>query len=100
MNNKNTVITCTNMGLSHSDFFRVYPRLFPESNTILRTEGAVSCWSSGERVNIRLSKERTRILGLLRFPIVDIELTIVCANKKHVGIYMKTFHQGFQKGGG
>jgi hypothetical protein len=97
---KSTVVSCPDMGLSYSDFFRVYPKLFPEAHTILRSNGATSDWRSGEQVNIVLSKEKTRTLGFLKFPIIDIQLTFDNTNRTYVETYMQTFREGFQKGGG
>ena len=98
--NKATVISCCDMGLSYSDFFRVYPKLFPDANIALKSDGAHSSWKTGEKVDISLSKEKIRTLGFLKFPIIDIQLTFENMNPACVKSYMQTFHQGFQKGGG
>jgi|TARA_B110000305_G_scaffold219193_1_gene259969 hypothetical protein len=98
--NKTTVISCCDMGLSYSDFFRVYPKLFPDAHIALKSDGAHSSWKTGEKVDISLSKEKTRTLGFLKFPIIDIQLTFENMNRACIKSYMQTFHQGFQKGGG
>ena len=98
--NKTAVISCLDMGLSYSDFFRVYPKLFPQAHITLKSDGAHSNWKTGEKVDIILSKENTRTLGFLKFPIIDIQLTFENMNPVCIKSYMQTFHQGFQKGGG
>ncbi|MFL2874305.1 MAG: hypothetical protein ACJZ79_01175 [Pseudohongiellaceae bacterium] len=88
------------LGLSHGDFFRIIPRLFPDATLQLLNNGAEIEWSDGRMVKIVLSEEKVRKLGLLKFPMTDVHFSFHECSQEFLDEFMVVFDRGFQKGGG
>ena len=53
-------IARNDMGITHSDFQRIFPRLIEDcKNSIVGTETIVN-WSSGQKLTVYVSKEKIR----------------------------------------
>lgn len=88
------------LGISHGDFFRIIPRLFPEATLRVRNDGAEIEWVDGRMVRIVLSDENVRNLGLLRFPMTDVHFSFRECHQDFIDEFMVVFDRSFQKGGG
>jgi len=88
------------LGISHGDFFRIIPRLYPEANLKLNPTGAVIEWTNNKTVKISLGREGIRNLGLLKFPITDVCFSFHNCPQQFLHTFMMVFNRGFQKGGG
>ena len=97
-----TVITINSegLGISHGDFFRIIPRLFPNEALKVFDDGAAIEWSDGRLVKIMLSEEKVRNLGLLKFPMTDVHFSFHECSQEFLDEFMVVFDRSFQKGGG
>jgi len=86
-------------GLSHSDFFRIFPRIEPD----WRETGPLSVEvrrADGRRLEIELSTEHVRKLGMLRIPYIDITFRFSGWSEDQRAEFFDHFDRSFQKGGG
>ena len=95
-----TTIHSEGLGISHRDFFRIIPRLFPEATLRVLDDGAEIEWSEGKNVRMVLSNEEVRNLGLLKFPITDVQFSFRGCSQEFIDEFMVVFDRSFQKGGG
>jgi hypothetical protein len=95
-----TTIHSEGLGISHGDFFRIIPRLFPEATQRVLDDGAELEWTDGRKVRIVLSDEEVRNLGLLRFPMTDVQFSFRGCSEEFIDEFMVVFDRSFQKGGG
>jgi hypothetical protein len=93
-------INSEGLGISHGDFFRIIPKLFPNADLTVFDEGAKIEWCDGRVVMIILSEEKVRNLGLLKFPMTDVHFSFYECSQKFLDEFMVVFDRGFQKGGG
>jgi hypothetical protein len=86
-------------GLSHSDFHRIFPRIEPtvERISALRFDIARN---DGRKLEIELSVEKIRKLGMLKIPYMAITFRFFGWNDLQRAEFFKSFERSFQKGGG
>lgn len=89
------------MGITHADFFRIFPRV-PDGGALRREhEAAISvAWPDGRSLQVSLSAERVRRIALLRIPCVDVTLRFHGFDDEQRAHLVTRFHRAFQKGGG
>ena len=93
-------IARNDMGITHSDFQRIFPRLIEDcKNFIVGTETTVN-WSSGQKLTVYVSKEKIRNIAVLRIPYVDLRFVFVGFLLHDVERFMVRFDLAFHKGGG
>jgi hypothetical protein len=86
-------------GLSHSDFFRIFPRIEPDSRPI-GERGVELERDDGRRLRIELSEEKRRCLGALKIPFIDITFCFAGWTTEQRTEFFGIFERAFQKGGG
>ena len=88
------------MGLTHADFYRIFPRLVQP--LVARYEGlnTVVEWPSGARLLVVMSPERIRRIAGLQLPYVALAFTFEDFSLAEEAIFMRRFAQAFHKGGG
>lgn len=86
-------------GLSHDDFYRIFPRVWPKYEELEGKRFGVEL-SPGARLEIRLAPQQYRRLATLRIPYMDIEFTFIGANETQRAEFYGKFERAFQKGGG
>lgn len=86
-------------GLSHSDFFRIFPRIEPDSRTIEERCVALER-RDGRRLRIEISDEKVRRLGALKIPFIDITFHFTGWSDEQRAEFFAKFDRAFQKGGG
>lgn len=87
------------MGISHSDFFRIFPAVI-RGRTLDRLPGGVLVEESDRRLLVRLSAESQRRLGMLRIPVTTIQLQFEGYTREDVDEFMGRFERHFHRGGG
>lgn len=95
-----TKISCQALGISHGDFFRIIPRLFPEAALTVSKGGVTLEWGREKAIEITIGEEKKRVLGLLEFPTTDVYFAFSNCSSAFTDSFMTIFHRGFQKGGG
>lgn len=88
------------MGLSHADFFRIFPRLVAPAEVERDGLSVAVSPAAGQSVEIRLSEEKTRRIALLRIVHLDMDITFRGFSADERGAFLTRFHRAFQKGGG
>ena len=86
-------------GLSHSDFFRIFPRIEPHATRTGDREMALAR-DDGRILQIELSAEMVRRLGALKIPFIDITFRFFGWSVEQRAEFFKKFERAFQKGGG
>lgn len=86
-------------GISHSDFFRILPRIESTMKRIGERLVQISR-EDGRQLEIELSLEKIRRLATLRIPYVDITFRFSGWNDVQRTEFFENFDRSFQKGGG
>ena len=88
------------MGLSHDDFFRVFPAVVAPAHW--RREGLSIHveWSGGARLTATVSEQKQRRIASLTLPYVDIGFAFRGMDELECQHFMARFDRAFQKGGG
>lgn len=87
------------MGLSHGDFFRVIPAVFPDQALETRRDG-VRLRTGVKLLKIELAPEAERRIGQLRVPLTTLEFTFDGYSAEEIDAFLTRFHRHFHKGGG
>ncbi len=87
------------MGISHSDFFRIFPAVI-RGHPFQRLSDGVLYDESGRRLHVRLSAESCRRLGMLTIPVTSVELHFEGYVPEEVARFMARFERHFHRGGG
>ena len=88
------------MGITHSDYRRILPRLLDdasEQHIDLKTRVR---WADGRRLDILVSPEKVRKIALLRMPYVNINFEFQGFTHSEMEAFMVRFDRSFHKGGG
>ena len=86
-------------GLSHGDFFRIFPRVWPEVETIDPRHVRLVLGESAI-IDIRLSEQHYRRLATLKIPYLHIEFRFFAMTEVQRTEFFGKFERAFQKGGG
>jgi hypothetical protein len=86
-------------GLSHNDFHRIFPRIEPTARRISASQFNL-VRSDGRQLEINLSVEKIRKLGMLKIPYMQIMFRFSGWNAAQRAEFFKNFERSFQKGGG
>ena len=87
------------MGISHSDFFRIFPAVV-HGRPFERLSGGIRFEESERLLLVRLSAESRRCLGMLRIPLTVICLQFEGYTQADVDSFMARFDRHFHRGGG
>lgn len=88
------------MGISHADFFRIFPRVVAPAE-VRREALAVHVETGpGRGLTVRLSPEKTRRIAGLGIPYTELELAFRGYDAPARAAFLAHFHRAFQKGGG
>ena len=87
------------MGISHRDFFRIFPTVIRGRPFERRSDG-VLYEELGRRLRVRLSAESERRLGKLRIPLTTVQLQFEGFSAEQVESFMAAFDLHFHRGGG
>jgi len=87
------------MGVSHADLFRILPVVAELGNTIVEDD-VISIRELGGVIRIRYSKERSRILGVLRLPVTHLDFSFSGLSRAEITRFMQRFDFCFRRGGG
>ena len=93
-----TVIT-REMGISHSEFFRLFP-LAAEGYDYAIEGNTVSLRQSHRSLIIRLSAESERRIALLTVPVTRVEFEFNGFSEGEMREFMERFDRAYQRGGG
>ena len=99
MSEQDTVIESREFGLSHGDFERIFPRVWPEYEKIDERSVRLK-FAAGGCVIISLSEQKIRRLATLRIPYMDIGFRFEATDEDQRIEFYKKFERAFQKGGG
>lgn len=88
------------MGLSHGDFFRVFPSVVAPAPW--RRDGLTIYveWPDGARVAASISVQKQRRIASLSLPYVDIAFCFSMMSAADRARFLLRFDRSFQKGGG
>ena len=100
-----------NMGITHSDFFRLLPKAMGEhSYTVTKAAGTASVHGeacaevrvdvSGGTLTIQLGEQQERRSALMRIPFVIVGFTFNSVGDDQIEAFMQHFDLHFQRGGG
>ena len=87
------------MGISHSDFFRIFPAVI-DRRPYERTTNGIRHAGGGRRLTIELSPESHRRLGMLTIPMTTLRLEFEGYADEEVENFMERFDRHFHRGGG
>ena len=87
------------MGISHSDFFRIFPAVI-RGRSFERLSDGVLYEEPGRRLLARLSAESERRLGMLRIPLTTVRIHFEGYSVEEVNSFMAAFDLHFHRGGG
>lgn len=100
MGNHESDFECTReYGLSHTDFFRIFPRIEPSWQQLDPHHVTVSR-DDGRSLQVEISPEHIRKLASLRIPYVDITFRFAGWTEEQRAEFFDYFDRAFQKGGG
>ena len=88
------------MGITHSDFERIFPRLVGDAEELDLGLVTTVNWVDGRRLIIHMSKEQQRKIAILRIPFVDIRFVFEDFLAEEAKRFMVRFDLAFHKGGG
>ena len=103
------------LGITHKDFQRVFPRvcdvwgdvvpLITENDEFkcdFETKIALRVLnnSAGKEIVVKVSEERQRRIGRLKFPYLEVLFWFKGFEKDEITNFMRRFDTAFQKGGG
>ena len=88
------------MGISHDDFFRVFPSVVAPASW--RRDGLTIHveWPDGARLAATVSAQKLRRIASLSLPYVDISFGFFGMNAADRDGFLVRFDRAFQKGGG
>ena len=86
-------------GLSHYDFFRIFPRIEPTWQQLDPLRVRVDR-EDGRSLQIEISPEQVRKLATLRIPYINITFRFARWSAEQRAEFFENFDRGFQKGGG
>lgn len=86
-------------GLSHRDFFRIFPRIEPAWRQLDAHRVAVTR-VDGRLLEIEITAEQVRKLASLRIPYIDITFRFTGWTQEQRAEFLEYFDRAFQKGGG
>ncbi|MFK7892588.1 MAG: hypothetical protein AB8B63_17355 [Granulosicoccus sp.] len=87
------------MGLTHSDFWRLLPRAMGEHSFVRKGDEVHATVHDG-RLVISLGSARERRIAMLHLPYSEVTFTFSGVNKEQQMAFKKHFDQHFQRGGG
>ncbi len=99
MSDQESVFESREFGLSHYDFQRIFPRVWPEHEKINENSVRLS-FDAGGQLTITLSEQKVRRLATLRIPYMDIGFQFEGLDENQRLEFYKKFERAFQKGGG
>lgn len=89
------------MGFDHAEFFRLFPRVVPDGKITYDGLIVTVVWSElGQRLKVVLSDAKTREIGRLRIPYLNVALIFSGFSEDEHREFMVGFRRAFQKGGG
>ena len=88
------------MGITHSEFERIFPRLVIDSEKIVLGPMTKVIWVGARSLTVHISKEKLRKIAMLRIPFVDIRFIFEGFVRHEVERFMARFDLAFHKGGG
>ncbi len=94
------VVERPEMGISHADFRRIFPRLVSDAESDFDGGRASVRWQDGSRLVVHLSPEGERRIALLRLPTTDLRFEFHAFTASRCAAFMQRFDRAFQKGGG
>lgn len=86
-------------GLSHGDFFRIVPRVWPGYERLAESSVKVSLGDLAA-VEITPSEQKYRRLASLNIPYMDITFKFFHVSERQRAEFFEDFERVFQKGGG
>lgn len=93
------VVCNREMGLTHTDFFRILPKaLHRYAYTLQNLEVVVV--DGGRRLIIRLGPERVRQIGSLRLPKTEISFEFHGYSGEQITAFLGQFDRYYHRGGG
>ena len=87
------------MALSHADFFRILPVLLEHERYDIHGDNIRVARGTGE-IEIRLSPESHRQMGMLRLPRTQVELRFRECSAQAVERFLAHFDLRYRRGGG
>jgi hypothetical protein len=87
------------MALSHADFFRILPALLENETYDIDGNNIRLARGTGE-IEIRLSPECHRQMGMLRLPRTEVELRFRECSARVVEAFLAHFDLRYRRGGG
>ena len=88
------------MGISHADFYRIFPRVVAPLIPLYQGLKTTVLWPSGGRVLVTLSAERVRRIAALSLPYVDLVFEFADLDSGAIESFLSSFARSFHKGGG
>ncbi len=103
------------LGITHKDFQRVFPRVcdvWGEVVPLITENDEFKCDfemkiglrvlnnSAGKEIVVKVSEERQRRIGRLKFPYLEVLFWFKGFEKDEITNFMRRFDTAFQKGGG
>lgn len=88
------------MGISHADFFRVFPRLVAPQPVERDGLAVIVRPEPGKELQVTLSEEKVRRIALLEIVYLELELRFEGFSASDREAFMGRFERAFQKGGG
>ena len=87
------------MGISHGDFFRVFPAVI-DHQPFERSPDGSAYVEEGRCLAITLSPESRRRMGMLEIPVTMVTFMFEGHTREQVDAFMVRFDRHFQRGGG
>ncbi len=88
------------MGMTHADFYRIFPRLVAPLTPRYDGLGTIVEWPSGARLRLVMSSERIRRIAGLQLPYIALAFTFEGFSATDEASFLRRFAQAFHKGGG
>ena len=88
------------MGLSHADFLRIFPRLLVDAEYSTSGLEPEARWADGRRLRVSVSAQHERKIALMRIPYVNICFWFHGFSAVEQADFLARFDRAFQKGGG
>ena len=89
------------MGITHNDFFRIFPRLVAPTPVMRDALCVTVAWQAPARsLQVTLSKEKIRKIAALSIPYTELELRFRDFSPSERRDFLEQFRRAFQKGGG
>lgn len=94
------IVERAEMGISHADFRRIFPRLVSDAESDFDGSRVSVRWRDGSRLVVSLAPEGERRIALLRLPTTDLRFEFHAFDPGRCAAFMQRFDRAFQKGGG